>query len=68
MRVLKTGDLLIRRADSRPVLVVAVVLNDRPKYGSKTEKRRLYKLLDGTERSLWIIDTEITVKYKLPRS
>ena len=66
MRLLNVGDLLIRRGDERPCLVVEVREQAKPQWGTLDANRRQYKLFESHSGvSRWVADTEAAVRYTL---
>jgi len=66
MRALRTGDLLIRERDKRPCVVVESKESNKKEWGTLDANRHLYKLFDGSQKTMWIADTEVRANYSLP--
>ena len=65
---LKEGDLVVRRADKRPCIVLEIKRYHKKVYGAGREKSRRKKCLilfpDGKQK--WVVDTALKVGFYLP--
>ena len=59
---LKIGDLLLRRDDGKPALVIGMRDSRKAVYGDTARKRKIYRIFDEG-REYWIHDIELPVKF-----
>jgi hypothetical protein len=61
----KIGDLLFRRGNDQPVVIIEVKESSKAVWGDSQMQRKLYKVYNNhTGLSQWIPDVELSVKFK----
>ena len=65
---LKEGDLLVRRADKKPYIVLEIKSYKRKVYGAgpSGENRKIFSLLSPAGKTKIVRDTTIKVEFYLP--
>jgi len=65
---IKEGDLVVRRADKKPYIVLEISRYKKRLYGTRTSgsERKKFLLLFPNGRQKWEIDTALKVEYYLP--
>jgi hypothetical protein len=65
---LKEGDLVVRRGNKKPYIVLAITKYERKVYGAgpSGSDRKNFLLLSTNGRQMWQVDTALKVEYYLP--
>jgi hypothetical protein len=65
---LKEGDLLVRRADKKPYIVLEIKSYKRKVYGAgpSGENRKIFSLLSPAGKTKIVRDTSVKVEFYLP--
>ena len=63
---LKEGDLVIRRADKKPCVVLEIKRYHKKAYGAVAGRRKKCLLLFPDGKQKWVVDTALKVGFYLP--